>query len=458
MGVNMIKKLISVILIITMIFTFASCDKTKKDNATIQIWYYDYGNDIAYFNSIMSIISNVKLFCDREDIPLELVKYDKKTISYEDYVLKRNIAAAGGNIIIIEDVKYMWDLSKQHADYTKLDNYENLLDVYKDKFCIPIGVLYEAQVINRGILNYYDINIDKSIITYDEYLEIKHQMKEKGARFKMNLEEYSEKTNYYINKYGLSYVNETSEIFNDKNKFKTALKNIIIETCDDFILYNDGKLDQDNIYAQNGVRTYNIYDENSQLYIYEESGANSLTNYYNFSMYSDLILNNILVVSSMNYSISPCFYMANKITNDRIYEVADFIVSEDTYKSISDGVHPYSPVFNGEKTRKILELDENLKYTGIYRINAERGQEKDVKMCKLIDEVFEMLIKNEETSKLLAEYYFINRDYVNKINSFILNSVIDLSKEGFDYKDEKINKMLDEKIDDFITNFNIHYK
>ena len=252
------RKIISITLIIMMMFTFTSCNSVKNDNATIQIWWYNYSYSGGYTKAIQNVLFQLEFYCKENGIPIEVVIYGEDTLAYEDYILKRNVAMANGNMITIEDADNMWDISKQHADYTKLENYENLLESFKDRFCIPLGVYYGAMDINLDAIKYYDINIDKSLITYDEYLEIKQKMKENSARFKMNLYEYSDIADYYIVKHGLKYVNETSEILSDNNKFKTALKNAIIGTCDDIILYNDSHLNLDDIYSPKLIKEYNI--------------------------------------------------------------------------------------------------------------------------------------------------------------------------------------------------------
>ncbi len=169
----MIKRFISTILIIILIFLCTSCNKTNDENATIRIWCYDFEDAGGYSDALDSILANSKFFCEKNKIPLEIVRYDKKTLSHEDYILKRNAAAANGNMIIIEDARYMSDISKQHADYSKLNNYDSLLSSYKDRYCIPLGVGYRAVAVNNDVLNYYGINTDKSIITYEDYLNIK---------------------------------------------------------------------------------------------------------------------------------------------------------------------------------------------------------------------------------------------------------------------------------------------
>jgi len=451
------KKFIAIILIIMMIL-LSSCGKANNDNAKIQIWCYDFGNAGYYSSAVASIMASSKLFCEKNGIQLEIVRYDEKTLSHDDYVIKRNAAAANGNMIIIEDARFMHDIAMQHADYTELDNYDSLLGAYKDKYCIPLGVGYRSTTINNDAINYYGINTDKPIITYNDYLEIKQQMKEKGARFRVNLTEFSEILDYHIENNGLKFVNYDSDVLKDNNKFKKSLKSAIISACDDFILYNYGYLNVDDVYSKNeSGRDYVIYDENSELTIYDNSDIYSLAGYNDVSSIGETILNKTVVIDPESTFLSPCFYMYKKITNNKIYDLANHIVNETSYLYATERNHFYSPVFDKERTREILELDENWEYNGAFKINAERGQEKDAKMYKLVNDTFEMLVKDEETSKLIASYYYVNREYSNKISSFVANILSELSKEKFNYKDEEINKTIDNKIDEFITNFNVHY-
>ena len=89
----MFKKFISIILITIILFTISACG-INNDNATIQIWSYDFDNAEAYSDAVSSILSEAKLFCDNNGIPVEIIRYNEKTMSYDDYVLKRNAAAA----------------------------------------------------------------------------------------------------------------------------------------------------------------------------------------------------------------------------------------------------------------------------------------------------------------------------------------------------------------------------
>ncbi len=455
----MLRRSISVILVIILVFLCVSCNnETNNDNATIQIWSYDFEYSGFYSESLSSILANAKFFCEKNDIPLEIVRYHANTISHDDYILKRNAAAANGNMIIIEDARYIHDIAKQHGDYSKLESYNSLLYIYKDKYCIPLGVGYRAVSINNNIMNYYNINIEKSIITYDEYLDVKQQMKENGARFRLNRGEVEQGLDYFLNKAGLKFVNYESEFLKDNNKFKKLLKSAIINICDDFLLYNDGLEEIGNI-AYNSRKfskyDYIIYDENSGLTFYEDTD-----NTYLLTQYTQMagLGESILAVNPNSTFLSPCFYMYKKISNGKIYDLANYIVSETTYLNVTGRYHVYSPVFNSKGTKKILQVDDNWEYIGPYKNEAERGHGQSKKICNTINDVFKILVTNKEDSKLMSSYYFTNEEYSNVISSFVLNIINELYKENFNYKNEEINKMIDTRIGEFVTNFNIHYK
>lgn len=441
-----------------MMLVLSSCNKGNDDNAKIQIWCYDFDYAGYYSDTLASVLANSRLYCELNKIPLEIVRYDEKTLSYEDYIIKRNTATANGNMIIIEDARYMYDLAKQHADYTKLDSYENLIDAYKDKYCIPLAIGYRVNSINNDAINYYGINTDRPLITYSDYLSVKQQMKESGAEFKLNIREFSEILDYYLDINGLRFVNEDSEILKDNNKFKESLKNTIIGMCDDFILYNDGLLQNYRENKKISTNDYIIYDETSDLTLIESEIPDSLTEYAVFGGMGESILEKTLIINPNVTFLSPCFFMYKKVTNNKIYDLANYIVNESTYLGATGQNHFFSPVFNTEKIRTLFEVNENWEYQGNFKTNAERGKEKDIRICKLINDSFDMLVKDEETSKLIANYYFFNRDYFIEIYSFVEGLTYKLANEKFDYKNENINKMIDDSIDEFITNFNVHHK
>lgn len=463
------------------LFILTSCSK-NSDNATIQLWYYEFNDESNYKYDIRNfdaIIRTAKKFCQDNDIPLEIIKYDESTISHEDYILKRNIAATSGNMIIIEDVKYLHSIAKQHADYTKLEYYDYLISGYKDRFCIPLGSVPTAFSIENKKLEQYGIDTsNKPLLLYSEYLEIKQDMKKKGDRYKLNYSEFGQLIDYYLYKNGLLFINSKNEVVNDNGKLKEALKKSIFDLCNDIVLYFDGLIN-DNLNDNRSYQGEGLVDENSEL-SYKKTlwHLRSIINPYRYNIIENINTSTYIMHPYAFVDSTPCFYMYKKITNDKIWDLANHLVSEATYLYIlnSRGInYPYyGPVFNLEATRKRLRVNDNWEYLG-----NERFGTNDEKILKLINDTYNIFVKDEEKSNEVADYYFYNVDYDDVIKKLVKKSIFDIadkllseeekkdkidnnvlesSLEKFDSNDEVINRFIEEKIDDFIKNFTVHYK
>jgi hypothetical protein len=464
------KKILSIMLVAIMMSSImlSSCTKgnndkevkieLKENNDVIQIWYYDYE---GLSNILGGILLEIKEFCKKEDIPLEVIKYSDKDITHNDYILKRNLALTSGNVIVLEDARYMLDIAKNHSDYTKLDSYDKLLSAYKDRFCIPLVLGHNAIGVENEVINYYGIDTDeKPLITYNEYLELKQEMKKKGAKFEQSNKEFFEIIDYYSNLNGLLYLNFESDILKDNSKLKEMLKKTVLGVCNDVILYNDGKLDFYNEKSGLSKNMY-IYDKNSKLSLrsdYKEIyGLTFLEKIYE---YQGDRSKKTFVIYPRFFTISPCFYMHEKITNGKIYKLANFIVSDLTcQKIIKSNRRIYSPVFNTDDIKTLLSVDSNWDY-------KKKESERDK---KFIDITLDTFIKDDKKSKQIIDEYFsdykIGRDLAQLVNVIVYNVSNYLSNgefnddftlENFDSNDIEINKIIDKEIDEFITNFNVH--
>lgn len=450
------KRLVLIILIITMIFTMTSCSKIKNDNATIQLWWYNYKNGGG--DAVENVIRKLKQYCDENNIPIEIIQYSEDTLAYEDYILKRNTAMASGNMIIIDDASRLTDIAKHHADYSKVENYKNLFDAYKGKFSIPIGIYYTARPISNKILEYYNINTDKSIITYNDYLDIKQRIKEQGGRFKLNKLEYKQLLDYYLIKNGLKFINEDSSIIKNTDELKKAINKASIEMYDDLKLYYK---DYDNIEFLCTDWTENddiIYDQNSgeKLLNYEEENV-SVTSYGKYYSQYDCILDTTYVIT---YEIrrSPCVYMYKKIKNQKIYDVLNQLLDESYYITLSDGKwHNYFPVQNTEKIREFLEVDKNWQYIGNMKEIADNGNEKHKKHVDIINESYELLVYDKEASQLIASYYFYSWEISANVYWCVYRLIEKLITDKLDYNSSEGDKFINEYVDEFVKNFNVHY-
>lgn len=479
------KRLIIIILIImftaTSIF-LTSCVKRNNEqinnvqaddsnkassNNKIQLWYYIFSKGI-YEHEILNIVDKAKQFCEENKIPLEINGYDRDTMSKEDYILKRNIAMASGNVIIIDNIENLHTIAKHHADYTKVDNYNNLIDEYKDRFCIPLGVKYEAISLQNEVMQYYDISTEKTLMTYTDYLELKQAMKIKGAKFELNNKEYNQLVEYYIYKNNFLFLNEDDETLKDKNEFKKILKNIIIGSCNDILLYNDGDLKIKNeardIYDKKSDIILDIDNFNDISDIIIPGSYNSIVTSSQHGKYQIDIINKSFYINPYGLNYSPNLYLYKKITDERIFDLVNHIANEETYIMIQTNVvndknsfiHRYAPVFKIDKAKEYLKLNDKLEFVDDYWSTDIR---------KLVSLSYEMIVKNEEGLKEIADAYFSNFDYNFEIKYFIKNTINDiaqklsgdaLSLEKFNPEDGEINKLIDKKVDEFVTNWAVY--
>ncbi len=461
------KKLIVIVLIMMMFLS--SCSKSQSEiqdtsllnsNDKIQIFYYKYKDE----NEFMAMyLENLKKYCFDNNIPLDINKFDEANVSREEYIEKRNAAAEAGNLIILDRVQDILDISNQHADYTKLENYDKLFSVYKDRFCIPISLFTYVNYIGLDLMNHYGIDIpDKSVITYADYLLIKQAMKEKGAKFVYNSREYNEMLEYHLNSSGLLMVNAETELINNDDSFKKALKQSILGICNDMILHSSSDLNVD-IRARNKDDIIKYYetakfeklcDSNSGLTLAAGlKSVNGVTHVAN--LFSINLSNAIFYFNPYITDAFPIFFMHEKITNGKIYDVANYILGDSGYTDLYNLVNTRSlPSFATEKTKELMKATDDCKLKDSLNITDERRT--------VINCVYEMLLIDDVKAKEISEYIYYDERYSSAIRVFVDEVVFDIAKKlsgdnlslaSFDPNNQEINKLVDDKIDEFITNF-----
>lgn len=470
------KKIVFFILILITIISLSSCfngNKVLYNNDRIQLWYYAEFDAHSETN-ILKIVNKVQEFCDKNGLTLEVFKYDSKILSQDDYKLKRNISAAMGNMIIIEDISSLRDLSDQHADYTKISNYNTLLNAYKDRFCIPFGTLRHAMYIENDAMQYYGIKSGRRLITYTEYLNIKQKMKERGARFKFNYKEFNQIIHYYQHSNGLLFVDEESEIINDKDLFKKAIKKAITEVYNDIFLNHNFDIEYMN-YSKEDPLKETIYDETSSLILQESSRIDGeLNNFYRHIMNDSNLQRNVKDIPNKTYFINPLgihyysinFFMYKKITNDKMYDLLNYIINEETYRLVNthnDGTTiEYVPIFNTDNTKELLNINDNFEFIGKQYISPR--EIKEIREVK--SNFYEMIFQDGAEAKEIADYHFFNKSYQWQIENFIRERVKeiinyfydrDISLNIIDIENEEVNKIIDEKIDKYAEHVEIYY-
>lgn len=482
------KKVFKTILLITMILgilsIMSSCNKENEDNMgneeintakdvtskntdKIQLWVWS-ANSRTYNNCLDNFIENIKEFCKTKDIPLEVHVYTSDIITKDDYILKRNIAAASGNVIIIDNLDSFHSIAKQHADYSKLESYDKLIDANQNRFCIPLGIMNYGEFMDDEAMKHYGIDLSqKPVITYRDYLNIKQEMKEKGAQFKLNYRELNELIRYYLDKNELLFVNEYSKVFQDKEKFKEMLKKSIIDLCYDIVTTNNGSLDEIDIIDQKTMgyselcEKEQIYDKKSQLTLNGEFNIVQALSFQDSLKAIGILYDKVFIINPLflDYRIKvidgSCFYMYKKITNDKIYDVANFIVSESGVQIILNNDRASIPQLITDNIKETLNVDENWKLKEEYRkINPP--------IKRVIDTTYELIFIDKIRSKEIADYNFANADYMIEIRQFVENTIFDIAKNlsgeqlslgKFDVKNDEINKLIDQKVEDYVKNF-----
>ena len=474
------KKLIiivSVIFIISLSLYFVFkhsntiINNVTTGEAKIQLWYYYWGREKGVNGEI---IDGIKNFCEANEIPLEIHEYGSDIITYDEYVLKRNIAAATGNFISIDMLSRLNNMPKNSAaDYTKLESYSKLFDVHKGKSCIPLGMCYVGLAINKKAIDYYGIDtFETPVITYTDYLKIKQKMKEKGAKFKLDYTECREIVDYCLNKNGLLFIDENSEYVKNSDEFKARLKKSVIDICNDIILYNDSKLyNYDPEEFNNNLP--HVYDENSNLdLIGEIESSQFLISPLAVERISN-ISDKTLVIFPYVINYTPAFFMHKKITNDKIYDIANYIVNESRYLELigngnaSDMI--YAPIFDTEEIRKRLQVDDNWEYTG--RIGRTINSGGNIK--RIINASYNIFIKDKEKADEVTKYsynpiqnttydvYVISVKVVEFAEAIIFEIAKELSGErnsleNFDPENSRINKIIENKVNQFVDSYYLY--
>ena len=468
---SLVVKFLLFLIILMSILTLSSCSR-NNDNAKIQIWHYDYDEDDIYYRNTMNMmLARLEYYCKSNDIPYEVFKYDVNTLAYDNYILKRNVAIANGNAIILEDARGLISIANNHADYSKIEAYNRLIDAYKDRYCIPLGVGYRTITINNEIIKHYGIEIESNIMTYYDYLKIIQDMKEKGARFTLNDQVLDDVLQYYMNKNNIRIYSEDSEIIKDKEEFRAAIKKTITDVCDDFKLYypDTSKIDI-NRFDINTTLDVGVYDEKSKLMLFNDELFYKPIDWSQISNFnSDIVNKSFVLYNYMNYS--PCVYIYKNVTNNKIYDVVNFLFEDDflssAYKA-SDFL--YSPVINSEKFREVLSVDDNWEHDGYVKIKLNNYNDENYKKMhysdyeeysyklKLINDSYKMLVTDKEKTKDIADIYFHDAASYHKIKAIIKSIIIegDIIENGYNYDDKEIDNWINKKLDDFMIDFFIH--
>ena len=87
---------------------------------------------------------------------------------------------------------------------------------------------------------------------------------------------------------------------------------------------------------------------------------------------SDIVNKSFVLYNYMNYS--PCVYIYKNVTNNKIYDIVNFLFEDDFLSSLcKSSKYLYTPVIASEKIREVLSVDENWEHDGYVKITGREG-------------------------------------------------------------------------------------
>lgn len=451
-GGNMKKYLI--LFMIAAMMILVSCHKAEPDD-TVRIWMYEYSYFYGDTHLKQLIESEIKNYAKDNNIKVEFNKYSEEELKAEDYILKRNIAVVDGNAdIVIGDIySNMIQISKYAGDYTKLNNYKNIFENYKGKYCIPIGSYMNTIILDKQVIKSYGIECDK-YITMEQYYEIKQTMKENGAQIRYDRIEDMQLFNYYINKNNLAMIKNDDKYDIDRDLAMKTIKEISKDLQEHYIADMDFEKREEQIYST-GDYNQIIFDEASGCPLAQRGEFYplkfmSFTGKYElpFEDYS-IVLRNEIEEEGMDRV--PCVFINKNTKKDNSYKIADFLISDKFQTKIYKNTLVYSTIIDTPEIKEQIGYDKDWNYKFDFKEAKKFDQELDEinvnNMIKAVQKSYE-IFKNTDTNKL----FNVPREYNNAVREFLVREVYKII-DNPSYDEAEFNKNADE----FLTNFNVQY-
>lgn len=464
-----IKALLYIFILVSIGVFFISNLKNKNENNAVEIWWYEYEGEYLY-NRLIRRVVDVIVFnsFNFHGITVKEVKYSYKDMTYDDYVFKRNIALSTRNALTIDDSKNLYSLRNYHDDYNKVENYseDNFVDMFKGKYCIPMGIYSQCVLINREIFDYYNIEINNNkLYTYSEFLELRQELKKDGARFALNRQDYFYTIDYYIDKNRLN----SSDLFNSfdigENEYRQALKKTIIEINNDFNNYYNDKINFNillgNEYEQSVEFNENeIYDTTSAqvlmstraVHPFYDSDYNRATG--DFSNKIPVLLDSYYTSKTLK---SPCIFIYNKEHDESLYKIASELLT-DIYLGILLPPNNYGgkriyyiPTHINQFVQKVYSFDDNFMNNSYMDTLVKIGQKNLEAQLNLSNIVRTNIMNDAIVGKQLMNN-FSRGGSIEYLHNFIIKELIKINEN------EKNMEKLDKNIYDYTRNYYIRIK
>ena len=437
-------KSIKLLILTVFILILTSCAEQKDD--TVNIWYYEYEYRYLSNVSIEKAIEYIEKYAEINDIKIGVTKYSYKDMSYDDYALKRNLAIEHGEAdIILDNIDSLYHIRKYAGDYSKLVNYENIIESFRGGYCIPLCYDIRAIFVKNEVPDMYGVKTDK-VINLREYYEMKQTMKENGARFKLIETELYELIDYYALKNNLKiYMNDG---------IITVDKDLMINTVNEILDDIDKYYAEDEV-GGNWENDYLIYEMNSNRNLTYDHVLPAL----NINTYKGepVIKDYIIALIDEEYSLTywheyyPWLFINKNSTNENLYKIADALFSDGfQYLEYNAGM---GVVTNTDYVMEYIGFEVDGRYTGekffddqgnVLRKNKYYDKNSEDQLFEMMEKAYKAL--REKDTETIYDYVLLKP----ALEDFIFNEIKDM-------KDSIEKSSIDKRIDDFIKDFNINY-
>ncbi|QSX05876.1 hypothetical protein JYG23_14625 [Sedimentibacter sp. zth1] len=436
------KSICIMILLSMMLSMFCSCNRSNlTDSGVNNNQNTDYSNDVINIwmyqdksPNTKRLIPAIEKYCKEKNINYQMHCYSLEEMTYEDYILKRNINLDKANTIVFGGKEEMKNLNINHADYSNVSAFSNIADSCKCLTYIPISYHNKMTLINKNLLNLYEVECNKEIICKKEYYELIQQLIDKGAKFDNDFLMCELKARLLMEKY---------ELILSDNDTQSSIDNTYIENLkkavQEFVNIN-----KDRIEFKDGKVSKVIIDEYTNLKL--TVGFNPLS-YDNHRYYVDE--NNEILIKSLKDTIiffepkyiDYAIYIGENVTNNGTFDLVNYMMSADTIRK-NYGSHTF--MLKNDCKENLLcmsttdtELEDEKEY---YIENAQEFVRID---NILNDNIYNGNINKEFINELMISSYLPN--YF--INAFISSCLLYCTA----YPDQDVQSCLDHKLDDFIT-------
>ncbi|NYB75571.1 hypothetical protein HZF24_15595 [Sedimentibacter hydroxybenzoicus DSM 7310] len=444
-------KKIYLFLCITLIAVLTSCsEQTSGENDAVKIWWYKQEEGTIFNIIVEKAIESILFQANLDDIEVDVKQFSYSDISYEDYVLKRNLAIEHGDLDMTFDLPgSLYALRNKAADYDRIESYKNVFDNYKNQYCVPLCTVLRVNFVNNDALIKYNIE-PKNVISLDEYYDIKQRMKVNGAEFKLNSQEFMELVDYYSIKNDLKILRDQKGTYIDKTSALTAISELIDDIKSnyeyEYIINDSDDYDYRIIEEKSG------YEFSGLMYNYSALNYNDFRGRPPIENYTIVLLdNNGDFFSLYNRVIMPCLFMPSISKNDNAYIIADTLFRDGfqlfLYERGMEGV-----VTNLDSTRDLIGFDEDWNYVGVKNLTDENGNKVSLKMYPKAEEekLYEVLTKGYKVVRNMdMSYFFSSVHYYGELREFVSNMAAGI------IRNEKTLEDFDKMADDFIVNLNI---